>query len=177
MLLIGIHRRKHARYCEGLHPLVFQASEGLFDLPEVRRREKCAVVFIPSMDDAIVSSQVPQDILRPLPVRRYGKTRRRAQANDPDPGEALALDNGVRAVGGPQHCMQNRGWIDVALGQDRINRLVDAWGDILSGRPLCLHDYLIVRIQYHRISIRAADIDAKAKVHSLGLPASSSRGT
>ena len=166
-LVVVAHGGEHAGHGHGLHAtfhaLEERAARGLVELCQA-----LAIVLETALDDERVHAH-RSDIVGPVHHRRDAHGSRRADAQDGDGRKALALHDGVRALGGAQHGLRDLRAVHAAVGQHGVHRAHDARVDIVRRGVLHRRHHVQVLVDQNGVRVGAAHVDAQF-VHGLTPP-------
>ena len=180
-LVIVAHASEHAangdRVDLALHTLEEGAARSLVEVGQT-----LAVEFEAAANNGGINGN-RRNIVGPVDHGGNAHGSRRANTQNGDGGQALALDDGVGALRGAEHSLLNEFAINVRLGEHGVNRAHDALVDIARGGVLHRGDNLQVLVDQNGVGVGAADINAKFihisstffKLHSTLLPGRPSR--
>ena len=162
-LLVRVgHRREHAGHSNGLEALFAHDARDLADLVFRQRADLATVELVAAVHEEVAHAHGVLQLVGPVGHAADGRRGRGAHAQRGNLVQALALDDGVRAVRGAQH-----GEPDVArrVGTDLGDHLVhgghDAAHDVLGGGAFRRGHQLEVAVDDHRVGVRAAHVDTQ----------------
>jgi hypothetical protein len=157
--VFGVNRCKDGTHRDGFH-LTAQISPDRAQVRLVQWADFATVEFAAAGDDVACLSYQGAEILRPIHQGRERQGRGRAETDDADAAQVLSLEDGIDALGGAEHSRADtRGGL--ATSQHQVNGLNDARRHIRSSRGLGLGQHVMIVVEYDRVRIRAADIDAQ----------------
>ena len=159
---------KDARDRDGLDALRLHLFKKRLRCPGIQGGQLPAVIFKAAADDRAANSDL-LDVRRPIDHRADAGRRRRADAQDADGGQVLALHDGVGALGGAQHGLLDLAAVHAGHGQHGAQGGQDAVVDVACGGALDVRHHVEVLVDEDGVGVGAAYVNAQL-IHDRSLP-------
>ena len=151
---------EHAGNGNGLHALCLHFFKERLGGSGIQRSQLLAVIFKAATDDGAAHGHL-LNILRPVHHGTDAGGGRRADAQDADGGQILALHNGVGALGRTQHCLMDLRGIHTGDLQHRAHSAQNTVVNIRRGGILDVRHHRAVLVHQDGIRIGAAHINSE----------------
>lgn len=155
--------REHAGHRNGLEAFFADDARNRANLVLVEGADLATVELVAAVHQEVAHAHGALQLVGPVGHAADGRGGRRTHAQSGNLVEALALDDGIRAMRGAQH-----GEADVLSGlhanlRDHfVHGRNDAAHDVFGGGTFGGSDQLQVAVDDNRVGVRAADVDAQA---------------